>query len=205
MLIMDFIADCKLEIEILSTKIANLFATRTISSGEKVLTIKYYKNKFSINNFVETGTYIGDTLWSLKDGFENLVSIELSRVLYRRAKRRFSGIKKVKLINGDSGEEIEKILKKIKQPTLFWLDAHWSGGSTAMADKRTPIVRELEAILRHKIKNHVVLIDDADMFNGEFDYPAVLEVRKTVKKLAPRHSISVKDSIIRIIPASKKK
>ena len=201
---MEFLANLKLEVEIFVTKIADLFGVRVISSDQKESIIKYYKAKYGMANFVETGTYIGDMLWALKDDFESLVSIELSEVLYKRAKRRFSGVDNVKLIKGDSGSVIPKLLKGARVPTLFWLDAHWSGGSTAKADTRTPIQKELRAILKHKIKNHAILIDDADMFNGTYGYPSMSEVKKMVKELTPWYSVFIKDGIIRIVPIRKK-
>jgi hypothetical protein len=52
---------------------------------------------------------------------------------------------------------------------LFWLDGHFCGGVSAHGDKGTPILEELNLILSHRVKEHVILIDDARLFNGTFD------------------------------------
>jgi hypothetical protein len=76
------------------------------------------------------------------------------------------------------------VLQKLREPTLFWLDGHWSGGITAKGEKETPIVAECEAVLSHPVRGHVILIDDARCFTGENDYPTVAEMRA----LCERHA-----------------
>ena len=91
-----------------------------------------------------------------------------------------------------------KVLKDINKPCLFWLDAHYSGGSTAKGQTNTPVIDELECILNHKNGNeHVILIDDARLFVPENDYPAVEEIKNLVLSTCPNWTFKVKDDIIR--------
>ncbi len=195
-----FLEDLKLEIRIWMTRLSNLTSRRTLSTREKSGIIKLYRERFSTDYFVETGTYIGDMVVNLRNDFKHIITIELSGELFRRAEKRLKRYKHVRMIRGDSGEVINKILLKTNKPTLFWLDAHFSGGVTAMTDKHTPVKSELKAIMKHRIKTHVVLVDDADMFDGSFGYPKVSELRHMVKRLAPKYLIENKDGIIRIHP-----
>lgn len=61
--------------------------------------------------------------------------MELSKELYEKARKRFRGEKHIELIWGYSGVEMEKIMGKLGQPALFWLDGHYSAGETARSDK----------------------------------------------------------------------
>src|SRR5882762_7371332 len=62
-----------------------------------------FRNEFEIELFVETGTFLGDTVNYFKNKFEKVYSIELSEELANKAVQRFKGEKKVQIIQGDSG------------------------------------------------------------------------------------------------------
>ena len=55
----------------------------------KQTTLKEYTNKYRISVFVETGTYLGDMVWVMRDVFTKLYSIEYGSGLYKKAKKRF--------------------------------------------------------------------------------------------------------------------
>jgi len=149
---------------------------------------------------VETGTFRGDMLYFLRNRFQTLFSIELQPEYYQRAVRRFRKYPQIRLVQGDSGERLGKVIGEIREPCLFWLDGHFSGSSTAQSVRDTPIVEELTAIAAHPVKTHVILIDDAECFDGSHDYPTIEGVRLMVKERFPNHSFEVRDSIIRILP-----
>jgi len=162
---------------------------------------------FKINYLVETGTFLGDTVFFFKDHFDQVYSIELADELAEKAKKRFSGVSNVEIIHGDSGIELFKLVEKFETPVLFWLDGHYSGEfelngtyiKTALAEKQTPIELELQAILSSAIK-HVVMIDDARLFTGQNDYPSIRELQKILKKYKPDYSFKVQNDIIYITP-----
>lgn len=141
-------------------------------------TILKYAKANKINQFVETGTYLGVMINSMKNNFEKLYSIELSKFLFTRAKKMFKNYPNVKMVLGDSGVKITDVLNELKQPAIFWLDGHYSGGVTAKADIETPILNELRKILNHSIEQHIIIIDDARLFNGTRDYPTIEEITK---------------------------
>jgi len=164
----------------------------------KVMVIKEYAKKFSVKIFIETGTFKGDTVKSVKNIFSKIFSIELDIALYTNAKDRFLDCSRISIIHGDSSEELPKLLENISEPCLFWLDSHYSEGITAKGKTNTPVWQELQHILKHPIKSHVILIDDARDFIGKNDYPSIQEVRNLVLKHLPGRSFEVKDDIIRI-------
>jgi len=162
-----------------------------------------YKNRFNPKIFIETGTYHGNMVNAMKDRFEKIYSIELGDELYEAAKKRFANNKHIEIIHGDSGKELSRLLGRISEPALFWLDAHYSGGITARGSIDTPIERELQVIMQHPIKEHVILIDDARHFTGTNNYPT----KTMIENIAQEHnrSFEMKDDNFRIYPKTTSK
>jgi hypothetical protein len=131
-------------------------------SREFVLSLR---DAFGVRSFVETGTYLGDTLAKLCGDFDILRSIELSRDYYTRAVTRFANQPQIHLINADSTTGLETALDSLSEArTIFWLDAHYSGGDTAKGQSNTPIKSELLAILARQQRSDIILIDDLRYF-----------------------------------------
>lgn len=162
--------------------------------------IKNYQKKYDPLIFVETGTYLGMMVNAVKNNFQKIYTIELDKNLYNNAKRKFAIFRHIKVINGDSSKVLPRLLENIKKPCLFWLDAHFSKGITARGIKQTPIENELNAIINHKIKNHVILIDDANAFTGKNDYPSQKFLKRYILNNHPNLLFEIKYDIIRISP-----
>jgi hypothetical protein len=164
--------------------------------------VKEYAKRFSLETLVETGTYLGFMVRSTKDTFKRIYSIELEETLYRRAKNKFSKYDHITILQGDSGEVLSRLLATLREPCLFWLDAHHSSGATfqtGKGDVLTPILSELGHIFAHpKAQGHVILIDDAREFTGENDYPTISQLRELVSGVMPGFTLEVQDDIIRV-------
>jgi len=160
--------------------------------------IKEIQEREKFKTFIETGTYLGDTLEFLKDSFHELISIELSDEYYAKAIERFKTSPRIKIVHGNSGERLPEILKTIKEPCIFWLDGHYSSGNTARGEKDTPIYKEISAILKSNIKNHIILIDDARLFFGKNDYPWLPKLKRYIDRLSQNcyHMSIIKDIIV---------
>ena len=150
-----------------------------------------FARKFNLQVMVETGTNLGNMINVQRNRFHEIYSIELDDWLAARAKRKFAQFPHIHLYHGDSGEILPKIVPQLREPALFWLDAHWG-------DISAPIRQELECIYRHPIRNHVLLIDDARWFDGRGDYLSVDELREHAAREYPGSVVEVKDDIIRI-------
>jgi len=165
----------------------------------KQIAIEEYRKKFETKILVETGTYLGDMVEAKRDHFENIYSIELSEKLFQKATKKFKTYPHIKILHGDSGIVLNKLIQAIDKPALFWLDGHYSGGITAKGAKECPIPEELEAILKSNLR-HVILIDDARLFDGTHDYPILDEIKQLFEKNGRHYSLTVKDDIIRLVP-----
>lgn len=163
--------------------------------------IEEYKSKFNISVLVESGTYLGDMVEAERDKFNQIYSIELSKKLFDRAVKRFKSYQHIKIIQGDSGSILENLVPQLTQPALFWLDGHYSGGITAMGEKECPVNNELNAIFKSGF-SHIILIDDARLFNGTHDYPTTEDIRDLIKNHDKKYNIELKHDIIRLTPIS---
>lgn len=175
-------------------------------SAVKVRVVKEYARRFPVKTFIETGTCQGNMInVALRAcSFTAVHSIELDQALYEAAKLKFAPFKNVFIHQGDSGEVLGRILSDIHEPALFWLDAHYSDGVTARGELETPIVQELEHVLNHPVKSHVILIDDARDFIGQNDYPSIEQLRSLIAGKRPEWDLKVRDGIIRIVPYPRK-
>jgi hypothetical protein len=161
--------------------------------------LRSLQQKFKTTILVETGTYMGDTLYALYNEFDKLYSIELSELFYAKAVKRFRNYPKINLINGDSGRRLFELVPNLKERSLFWLDGHYSGGLTAKGDKECPVYEELAAIFKSPLE-HVIVIDDARLFIGENDYPALNDLKEFVNKHKPAYTLTVENDGIRLLP-----
>lgn len=161
--------------------------------------IAYYQSCFRYSLLIETGTFLGDMIEAQKNRFDSIVSIELSEMLHKKAKRRFRNQAHISILQGDSARVLPQVVQKITGPAIFWLDGHYSAGITAKGDRVSPIMEELNAILSGNNLNHILLIDDARCFCGEEGYPTYEEVVDCIRHFSPRSDIRVEMDIIRCV------
>lgn len=167
------------------------------NSGKQQVVIEYIK-KCAPDVFIETGTYKGKMVYAVMPYIKEVYSIELDQTHFEKAWKRFGGYPNVHILQGQSGEVLSNILKNINKRCLFWLDAHYSGGSTARGETDTPIMQEMKCILNHaEAEQHVILIDDARLFTSHSDYPALNTLKSFVLDTYPEWTFQVKDDIVR--------
>ena len=164
--------------------------------------VKRYAKAHDLKVFIETGTFFGDMIESVRGEFDETHSIELDLTLHRKACKRFANAPSVQLHCGDSGRVLPDLVTRLNQPALFWLDAHWSKGVTARGELDTPISAELAAVMDHGVERHIVLIDDARLFGVAQDYPTIEEIRIAVGEHKPDWEVRVIDDIIHVGPRS---
>ncbi len=178
--------------------------SRWISSGRRVppphvvkqLLIRTNAAARGIGTLIESGTFRGDMVDAMIPFFEKIVSIELADELAAKASERFASFPHVLIQNGDSSALLPQALDSTTGPCIFWLDGHYSGGDTARGETCTPVWNELAAILKHPVKQHVTIIDDARLFVGSDDYPSITEVESFVKRYGASFCHDINDDVI---------
>jgi hypothetical protein len=169
----------------------------------KQRTVREYADRYALRVLVETGTYYGEMVAAMKSRFDRIDSIEMDPELAARATREFSSTPHIHIHHGDSKLLIPELLASLTQPALFWLDAGYYGWSGLQGDQQRLSV-ELDAILRHPIPGHVILMDDARGLNGQNGAPTIAELTWRIESEFPGHKVEVASDILRITPAPAK-
>jgi hypothetical protein len=149
--------------------------------------------------FVETGTYMGDSLWTFRKEFTSLQSIEVQPDLAKIAALRFRAWSHIRIIPGDSAEQLAKLVGSEMPTTLFWLDGHYSAGITGKGETDCPIDMEIAALERAKGR-FSILIDDARLFGTDPSYPQAGEFKARLARLFPSHTVEQECDIIIVRP-----
>ncbi|GAC1327495.1 MAG: hypothetical protein NVSMB17_01570 [Candidatus Dormibacteria bacterium] len=154
---------------------------------------------YGLRTLVETGTYLGDMTWSAQPHFDQVFSIELDPALAARAAALFARNPKVQILAGDSAILLPGLLAGLDHPALFWLDAHFSGGITAGADQASPILTEISQVLAHHDR-HVVLVDDARLFDGTDGYPTIARMEQVVAAAPSNRVLTRRGDLLLVAP-----
>ncbi|HXJ17438.1 MAG TPA: hypothetical protein VNM68_09605 [Candidatus Polarisedimenticolia bacterium] len=165
----------------------------------KQRTVREYARRYSLRTLIETGTYYGEMVAAVKDDFDRIYSIEFDPELVRRAARRFAGDPRIRILEGDSRIVLPELLKSVSEPALFWLDAGYWGWENLQRDPER-LSAEVEAVLSHPVKSHVILMDDARMLNGQKGALTVAELQSRIAARYPDRRFEVLHDIIRITP-----
>jgi hypothetical protein len=174
--------------------------------------IEYMQQYGSGKIFVETGTYLGDTVQlALNAGFEYVHTIEVDQGMYDKCHARFKDNPNVKLWLGDSVDIIPQIADQLIEPATFWLDAHASGPLQGGRYAPCPLVLELEAIYGKKklrftergsemfrekssIDTHTIMIDDRRLLgSAEWGYVQEKQIMDLLFAINPNYKIHYLD------------
>ena len=116
--------------------------------------------------FVETGTFLGQTVVALAAHFDELHTIEVDSKLFEAAKlASWKAAHPIHFHLGHSAHVLEKILPGLMGPAVFYLDAHYSGSVTGGAFSEVPLLEELVVLERQFMHAGLVVIDDMDLFS----------------------------------------
>ena len=128
--------------------------------------------------WVETGTYVGETTDFLSKNYSFVYSIEPEKNLFKNAMKKFLN-KNVELFNDVSEDVMPSLLPGLSGDINFWLDGHYSAGFTFKGNKDCPVEEELIAIKNNLLNfsKVAILIDDARCFlptnTSHSDYPSI--------------------------------
>lgn len=174
----------------------------------KDLVLKIIKN-FEIHDFVETGTYKGDTSFWASKHFKNVYTIEIDPEISRETASRNDCPANIEFLIGNSKEILPLLITKIADNAFFWLDGHWCEGG-AGKEEECPLLYELKAISR--LANPTIFIDDARCFMGPMPpphnkdhWPEIDEIFNLLKTYFPSHSTTIQDDVIMCVPKDVKK
>lgn len=129
----------------------------------KEIVYKENNNNIKYNIFVETGTWLGHTIFEMEPYFESLYTIEINEKFYNNIVSKYTN-NKIKFLLGASEDKLVEILPSLKENTIFFLDGHWSAGDTGKGKKDVPLYDELTCISTYFSPNAIIIIDDVRLF-----------------------------------------
>jgi hypothetical protein len=115
------------------------------------------------NTFIETGTNMGWTTFNMEPHFKKVYTIEISELYYNSTKSKYHG-NKIEFLLGDSSDVFQSLLPTINDPTIFFLDGHWSNGNTGKGVKDIPLLEEIKHINTLFKHDAILIIDDFRLF-----------------------------------------
>ena len=133
-----------------------------------------------VKYFVETGTYKADTTILASKIFEKVFTMEIVELLYKNCVQRVDSleIKNIDLYHGDSLKRLPEIASSLEESTLFFLDAHQSGGDTSNNGIQVPLYEEITAIVTNrnkKVESDIFVVDDLRLFDAYWDWKGITE------------------------------
>ncbi len=163
------------------------------------------RDQVGVQRAIETGTYRGGTARALASVFASVITIELSRPLHERAVTRLRDVPQVRAMHGHSSEVLHGLVRS-DIPTLYFLDGHWSGGSTEGADDECPVLDELAAIAAGH-RDDCLVIDDARLFTSTpppphdpTHWPTIVEVFDAIRSQRPDHVVTLLSDQVIAVP-----
>ncbi len=161
--------------------------------------IKELRKFLPLEIFIETGTFLGDSLEAASRCFETCYSVELSAEYHHAASARFAHDPRIHIYHEDSSKFLEQNHSLYEgKSVLFWLDAHRCvADDTAGGIPQCPLLEELTAIARINSQS-VIIIDDARLFlapptapHEASQWPCFEDVNQALHKLSDDHVLTI--------------
>jgi len=141
----------------------------------------------ALNTAIETGTCLGYSTRDLSHHFKTVHTVEIQESLYQAARETFAHNPNIHCHNGDSVSVLRQLSSIVKEPVVFYLDAHWSGdksvdwnasrwkgypvetgcrGVDKARENQNPLHEELKVIMENFTQEAVIYVDDMDKFDA---------------------------------------
>jgi hypothetical protein len=165
------------------------------------------RDRVGLVRAIETGTYRGRGTRLLAELFPTVITIEVAPGLAQAAKKSLAPLSQVTVLEGSSRDVLPGVIDR-DQPTLYWLDGHWSGGVTGGESDQCPVLGELTAIGEGN-PDDCILIDDARLFlapppppHRREQWPTYRELEDAVHTIRPSHQVMVAHDVVIAVPES---
>jgi len=168
--------------------------------------------EWNILNFVETGTYEGNTTIWANEVFKKVYTIENSKILYDKLESKHKKFPNIKWLFGNSIDHLPGIIEEIgNNKCVFWLDAHYSCDNITGGKMTThPLIGELRIVLNAPTQ-HIIFIDDFRLMaypaqqGTKYEWPRIDQVLKPVFDCKYNYHIYImQDFILLLEPEGKK-
>ena len=148
----------------------------------------HYGGQF--NTFIETGTYMGETLNNVQEHFTNLYSVENNKSNYNISVVNTSEKENIHVYFDNSENYLTDNTSHYSNTnTIFFIDAHSSGNITC------PILRELDIICTNiRSSLYIFIINDERLFDKYTDWKGI--TKESILNVLNSKNINVLDSYV---------
>lgn len=160
--------------------------------------LKAAADRFGATVFVETGTFLADTPWFFRDHFAQIFTIEVQPDYAALAAKRFEKLPHIQVLEGDSSIRLKEIVPQLDGRCLYWLDGHYSSGTTGSGKDECPIWLELDTIFDLSKAPFYIMIDDARCFGEDPAYPSLSDLNDYLERRTTNATITIENDIIHI-------
>ena len=182
----------------------------SIQFGAPRSMLTWMRQQFGLKTFVETGTNKANTTVWAAEKFERVYTVEGYEPLYRAAIEKYGSIPNIQFLYGNSPDRLAELVPTLKEPAVFWLDAHWCGPETSGQSAECPVIAELDVLNASELE-HILLIDDARLFlapppppHVASHWPSIDEVCRHLSAHPSNRYVCVFQDVIVAVPASHK-
>lgn len=170
-------------------------------SGLQDIRLQELISKYSIENFIETGSHEGTGInYVLHNGIANIYSCDINKYYVDICKAKFPN---ATILHCSSVDFLNEVQDLIPGPSLIWLDAHLGyylyGSDNKDVNMNLPLWDEVVILAKKDgIEKDIILIDDIRIINSEdnitFDKSLKEEYQmknitiKMITDLFPKHN-----------------
>jgi len=150
----------------------------------------------TVNNFIETGTYLGNSSSEASKVFDTVDTIEIVPELHEQAKVNCANLKNITFHLGDTLQLLPDIIRDVisrGSGCVWFLDAHQSGAETGNNGIRVPLLNEINIILDgiQQDQDHIFIIDDVRLFSAYWDWNEIS--LQSINECFKRRNIVIKN------------
>jgi hypothetical protein len=163
------------------------------------------RDRLGLTRAVETGTFRGRTALALAKVFPSVVTIEISAELASAATVNLADVSAITVLQGHSVSCLAA-QRRSSEPSLYYLDGHFSGGNTGGAEDECPVLKELETI-GDGHPHDCFVIDDARLFasspappHDPDKWPELIEIFDLLRSLHSEHIVTVLNDQVVAVP-----
>ena len=154
------------------------------TDNQAVKTIKLLRDKFKVEQFIETGTFMGINARLHSFNFESVLTCEKVPEYFFKAQRRLTFYPNVLCVNLDSVSFLKSFVKNYdkdrrKDTVIIYLDAHFYDKNLPK-NKRFQIIDELKALVN--FDKCILIIHDFDNGLGHITYDGISLDLDLIKK-----------------------
>ena len=138
------------------------------TDNQIIKVIRFLRDKYSIDTFVETGTFKGVNAKLHSKNFKNVLTCEKSNAFYETSKNNLEHYKNVEVFHEESPDFLKSISNSKKY--IFYLDAHFYDPNSLLKDNFV-VLKELDNM--KKFKNSIIIIHDFHNGLGGITYDGI--------------------------------